>query len=129
MTYILHTYDIHMAYGIWHIAKSNPFFLTHTAHHTTPHSAPPPPHTHTDPDYSGGFQVLAQELRIDSSTLQTSLRTHYDGGSEVGQQFMRDYANSRQEFYNNKEENRKTLKQGVVFFIACCLLDWAVSTI
>ncbi|KAJ1426626.1 hypothetical protein B484DRAFT_397507 [Ochromonadaceae sp. CCMP2298] len=80
------------------------------------------------PDYSGGFQVLAQDLRIDASKLTASLRENYDGASEVGQQFMRDYANSRQEFYNTKAENRKTLMQGVAFFIATCLLDWALSS-
>jgi len=68
-------------------------------------------------------------VNISTSDLVVSRRKYYETGTEVGQQFMRDYIGSRNEFYNNKEENATTIKRGVAFFFVTCLLDWAVCVI
>lgn len=61
--------------------------------------------------------------------LMKARRDFYETGSEVGLTFVRDYIAARNAYYNNKEENRTTIKRGVAFFIATCLLDWAVCVI
>jgi len=81
-----------------------------------------------DPNYSG-FNTLADDLKLSAPEVLRSRRAHYETGTEVGLQFMRDYIGSRNEFYNNKEENRTTMKRGAAFFVATCLLDWAVCVL
>eukprot|EP01032_Pedospumella_encystans_P016454 gene16454-18777_t len=82
----------------------------------------------SDPNYSG-FNTLADDLKLSAPDVLRSRRAHYETGTEVGLQFMRDYIGSRNEFYNNKEENRTTMKRGAAFFVATCLLDWAVCVL
>lgn len=64
-----------------------------------------------------------------ATALMKARRDFYEDGTEVGQQFMRDYVGDRNSYYNDKAENRTTLQRGVVFIIATCLLDWLVCTI
>jgi hypothetical protein len=56
-------------------------------------------------------------------------REFYEGGTEVGLQFMRDYIGTRNAYYNNKAENRQTMRRGALFLVATCLLDWLVCSI
>jgi hypothetical protein len=82
----------------------------------------------TDPKFSG-FQTIEDTMKMTSQQLQKARRDYYEGGTEVGLQFMRDYVGARNQYYNDKAENRQTLRRGAVFFVATCLLDWLVCTI
>lgn len=81
-----------------------------------------------DPNFSG-FQSISDTASMSAAQLTKARRDFYEGGTEVGQQFMRDYVGHRQAHYNDKAENRQTLRRGAVFFVATCLLDWLVCTI
>jgi hypothetical protein len=66
---------------------------------------------------------------MSAAQLMKARRDFYEEGSDVGAQFMRDYTGSRNTYYNDKAENRQTLRRGAAFFVVTCLLDWLVCSI
>lgn len=66
---------------------------------------------------------------MDVAQLLKARRDFYEGGTEVGLQYLRDYVGNRNEYYNTKAENRLTMQKGAAFFVVTCLLDWLVCSI
>lgn len=81
-----------------------------------------------DPKYTG-FQSLPQELSMPRKDLLKARREFYEEGSEVAEQYMKDYIGTRRAYYHNKKDNRDTMLKGVAFFIVTCFADWAVCSL
>ena len=76
-----------------------------------------------------GFHALPHDFSISTDRLFESQRLYYNPeGKQISLQFIRDYLHLRQDYYNNKKDNRDTLKKGVVFVIMTCLIDWFICS-
>ena len=58
-------------------------------------------------------------------------RRHFFGHDTdtIATQFATELVKDRNQFYNERTENRETLLKGSIFFVATCLIDWGLWAI
>lgn len=79
----------------------------------------------SDPDYTG-FKPLPDDHSVSVEELVKARNDFFEDGAKVGEKFVEEILTQRREFYNQKQETRSTMVQGVLFFTGTCLLDWFV---
>ena len=79
------------------------------------------------PEYSG-FTPVDDHVLVDTEVLLKSRREFFEEGNEVGNQFLTSYKQRREEYYTERNSLRKTLYQGVAFFVVVSFLDMYITS-
>jgi hypothetical protein len=82
----------------------------------------------SDPNYTG-FKPLPDDHTVNVVELVKARKDFFLDGAMVGEKFVEEILTQRREFYQQKQETRKTMVHGFLFFIGTCLLDWAVCVV
>jgi hypothetical protein len=78
-----------------------------------------------DPSFSG-ITPLPQTVQMPSHDIIVSRRKYFQEGDEVGNIFMNRYIQSIRQMYEDRREWQGIRRNGFLFMIATCLLDWFV---
>jgi hypothetical protein len=78
-----------------------------------------------DPNFTG-FKPFPDDHKIESGELIRSRAKYFAEGSAIGSQLIHQYTAERRLFYADAKEHRELVRNGFIFFVITCLLDWAV---
>ena len=83
---------------------------------------------HQDPEYTG-FKPLPDDHVINLRDALRSRHLYFKEGTAVGSGFMTDYCAEMRVVYEDRRDFYATLRNGAIFFVGTCLLDWLVCVI
>lgn len=78
------------------------------------------------PEYSG-FTPVDDHVLVETRVLLKSRREYFEESDEIAANFVKDYKQSRVEWYEERRSLRRTFYQGLGFFFAVSFLDMYIS--
>lgn len=70
-----------------------------------------------------GFKPLPDDHTVSIPDIISSRIEYFEDGAEIGKLFSEAITSDRRLHYNEKKENRDTVRKGIAFLIGCMVLD------
>lgn len=81
-----------------------------------------------DPNHSG-FKPIPDDHIMPLSDLLKSRNLYFKEAVTIGRGFLTEYCTEIKKMYEDRREFRSTARNGAIFFVATCLLDWLICVI
>jgi len=81
-----------------------------------------------DPTYSG-FTAPKDDVTMEIPTIINGRKKFFKECEIVAYEFLKSYTGERRVYYHDKEESRQTLRNGFIFFLGTCLIDFILISL